>query len=72
MIKYVKELIVPYVIQKRDDLNLDSDHPSIAIFDHFKSVNREGYTIVRTKSYSFCAYSSCIYWGVSAYGHFSE
>jgi len=29
MIDYVKE---PYVNRRRDDLNLDSDHPSVAIF----------------------------------------
>ena len=33
---YVEEIIVPYVKQKREQLDLDDDHPALAIFDVFK------------------------------------
>ena len=33
---YIKEIIVPYVKQKREQLKLSADHPALAIFDVFK------------------------------------
>ena len=36
MIEYITDVIVPYVEQKRDDLQLNNDHAAVAIFDHFK------------------------------------
>ena len=36
MIEYITGVIVPFVEQKRDDLELDKDHAAVAIFDHFK------------------------------------
>ena len=36
MRSYIEKIIVPYMGQKRDQLNLDDDHPTIAIFDVFK------------------------------------
>ncbi len=39
---YIEEIIVPYVKQKREELNLDNDHPALAIFDVFKGQCTEG------------------------------
>ena len=36
MIKYVKEIIVPYVTEKRKQFNLSCDHSALVIFDVFK------------------------------------
>ena len=38
MMTYIEKIIVPYVKQKREQLNLDDDHPAllIAIFNVFK------------------------------------
>ena len=36
MIEYITDVVVPFVEQKRDDLELNSDHAAVAIFDHFK------------------------------------
>ena len=36
MLQYIKEVIVPFVDRKREDLNLDADYPALAIFDHYK------------------------------------
>ncbi len=36
MIAYIEEIIAPYVIKVRDDLQLDSNHSALAIFDHFR------------------------------------
>ena len=36
MLTYIEKIIVPYVKQKREQLNLDGDHPALAIFDVFK------------------------------------
>ena len=36
MLQYIKEVIVPFVDRKREDLNLDADYPALAVFDHFK------------------------------------
>jgi len=33
---YINEIIMPYVKQKREQLNLSDDHPALAIFDGFK------------------------------------
>ena len=30
------EIIVPFVNRKGEDLNLNNDHPALAIFNHFK------------------------------------
>jgi len=36
MIKYIDDIIVPFVNWKRDELGLEGNHPALAIFDHFK------------------------------------
>ena len=36
MLKYIDKVIVPYVEMKREALDLDANHPALAIFDHFK------------------------------------
>ena len=36
MKEYLKEVIIPYVEQKRKDLQLTSNHPALALFDVFK------------------------------------
>ena len=36
MIEYITDVIVPYVEQKRDDLELNNDHTAVVFFDHFK------------------------------------
>ena len=36
MLMYIAEVIVPFVNRKREDLELNNDHPALAIFDHFK------------------------------------
>jgi len=33
---YIAGIIVPFVNHKREDLDLNNDHPALAIFDHFK------------------------------------
>lgn len=36
MVSYIEKIMVPYVKQKREELNLPEDHPALAIFDEFK------------------------------------
>jgi len=36
MVKYIKEVIVPYVDQKRVDLGLSFEYPAVAILGNFK------------------------------------
>ena len=36
MLTYIQEIIVPYVKRKREQLELDDDHPALVIFDMFK------------------------------------
>ena len=36
MLKYIDEVIVPFVQNKRETLELDENHPALAVFDHFK------------------------------------
>ena len=36
MLRYIAEIIVPFVNRKHEDLDLNNDHPALAIFDHFK------------------------------------
>ena len=36
MLMYIAEIIVPFVNCKHEDLDLNSDHPALAIFDHFR------------------------------------
>ena len=33
---YVKEIILPYIKQKREKLNLDGNHPALTIFDFLR------------------------------------
>lgn len=37
MLEFVDKVIVPYVKQTRDELQLPSDHPALALFDVFKA-----------------------------------
>ena len=46
MVEYINEVIVPYVDQKRGDLDLSCDYPAVAIFDHFKGQLTERVTQV--------------------------
>ena len=36
MIDYVNKILLPYITQKRKQLNLDSLYPLLVICDHFK------------------------------------
>ena len=36
MLMYIAEIIAPFVNRKREDLELNNDHPALAIFDNFK------------------------------------
>ena len=36
MLQYIREVIVPFVDRKREDLSLGDDYPALAVFDHFK------------------------------------
>jgi len=36
MLQYIDKVIVPYVEMKREALDLNANHPALAIFDHFK------------------------------------
>lgn len=36
MMTYIEKIITPCMKQKREQLNLDDDHPALAIFDVFK------------------------------------
>ena len=36
MIDYVNKILLPYITQKRQQLNLDSLYPSLVIFDRFE------------------------------------
>ena len=42
MLMYIAEIIVPFVNRKREDLDLNNDHPALAIFDHFKGQLTDG------------------------------
>lgn len=35
MLEYIDKVIVPYVVKKRNELELAGDHPALAIFDVF-------------------------------------
>ena len=35
--KYFKKIILPYVNEKRKELQLSSDHPALVIFDNSKA-----------------------------------
>ena len=46
---YIDKIILPYVIQKRKDLNLDDSHSALVIFDVFKGqCTDDVFVIVRT------------------------
>ena len=66
MIEYINEVIVPFVDQKRDDLDLSGNYPAVAIFDHFKGQLTE---VSEKNKHTLSAYSSCIYWGTSTHGY---
>ena len=36
MLKYIDQVIVPYIERRREALDLNTNHPALAIFDHFK------------------------------------
>ena len=36
MLQYLRKVIVPFVDRVRQDMQLDDDHPALAVFDHFK------------------------------------
>ena len=36
IIKYIGDIIVPFVNRKREELDLEDDHAALTIFDHFK------------------------------------
>ena len=42
MLMYIVEIIVPFVNRKREDLDLNNDHPALVIFDHFKGQPTDG------------------------------
>ena len=42
MLMYIAEIIVPFVNRKRKNLDLNNDHPALAIFDHFKGQFTDG------------------------------
>ena len=42
MLMYIAEIIVTFVNRKREDLDLNNDHPALAIFDHFKGQLTDG------------------------------
>ena len=47
--EYIDKIILPYVIQKRKDLNLDDSHSALVIFDVFKGqCTDDVFVIVRT------------------------
>ena len=35
MFEYIDRIIAPYIQSKRQELDLTSDHPALALFDHF-------------------------------------
>ena len=37
MLHYLENILFPYVDHKRQELNLDSDHPALVIFDRFRA-----------------------------------
>ena len=42
MIRYIKNIIVPFISQKREFLKLEKTHPALAIFDCFKGQTTPG------------------------------
>ena len=36
MSRYIKKIIIPFVMQKREALKLDKSHPALALFDCFR------------------------------------
>ena len=36
MMTYIEEVIIPYVQHKREELNLNNDHPTLAVLNVFK------------------------------------
>ena len=44
MLQYIREIIVPFVDNTRQRLELPEDQPALALFDHFKGQLTEGIT----------------------------
>ena len=74
MIEHINEVIVPYVDQKRDDLDLSGNYLAVAIFDHFKGqlTERGNYTSIGREQRTLSAYSSCVYCGTSTHGYIRQ
>ena len=47
MIDYVNKLLLPYITQKRQQLNLNSLYPSLVIFDHFKGQSNQFLSLLK-------------------------
>jgi len=44
MLQYLRKVIVPFVDCARQDMQLDDDHPALAVFNHFKGQMTERMT----------------------------
>ena len=71
MIKYITNVVVAFVEQKRDDVELNHDHTAVAIFDHFKG-QLKGLSFVRGEQYTLCTNICSIHWIPSTYGHLCQ
>ena len=70
MIEYITDVVVPFVEQKRDDLELNSDHAAVAIFDHFKGQLTEKVSrLLEENNLHSVLIPSSIHWRSSTYGH---
>ena len=73
MLKYIDEVIVPFVQKKRETLELDENHPALAVFDHFKGqLTKKVTDALEKKPHPFCTNPSCIHWASTIDGHLCQ
>ena len=70
MLEYIQKVIVPFVEIKRETLNLNSEHPALAIFDQFKGQLTEKVTNELEENYIHSVIDpSCLHRPTTAYGY---
>ena len=61
MLQYIREIIVTFVDNTRQRLELLEDQPALALFDHFKGQLTEGITAeFKVYCYDFIIFSALI------------
>ena len=58
MKRYIDNIIMPFVTQKRQELKLRPTHPAIAIFDNFRG-QTTGDILSHLRSYNIVPFPNC-------------